>query len=67
MMKNGVFYFGTPEIFKFLLKKLMTSQTLQMTVVNHKIENTSENIEVMIFKLGTNNVHQIRHSQSGTH
>ena len=43
MMKNGVFYFGIPSFIPENVKKLMTSQTLQMTVKNHKIENISEN------------------------
>ena len=33
----------------------------QMTVMNHKIENISKNIGIMIFNLGTSNVHQMRH------
>ena len=66
MMKNGVFYFGipyfVPEIFKFLLKILVTLlKHCEMTVMNQKIENISKNIGVMIFKLGTRNVHYIRH------
>ena len=43
--------------------KFMTSQTVHMTVINHKIENISENIGWVLFKLGTNNVHQIIHVQ----
>ena len=64
MRKNGVLYFGIPsfipEMFKFV-NKLMKSQTLQMTVINPKmIENISENIGRVLFKLGTSNIHQIR-------
>ena len=34
-------------------KKLMTSKARQMTVINHNIENISENIGWVSFKLGT--------------
>ena len=59
MMKNCVFYFGISS-FVSEIKKLMMSQTLQMSAMNHKIENISENIGVMIFKLCTSNAHQIK-------
>lgn len=44
----------------------MLSETLKMTVGNHKIEKSSENIVVMIFKLATSNVRQIlvRHKEA---
>ena len=37
----------------------MTSQTLQMTEINLKIENISENIGWVFFKIGSRNLHQV--------
>ena len=60
MMNNCVYYFGipslVPETFKFLM-----SQKLEMTVINDKIENISVNIGWMLFKLGSSDLHQVRH------
>ena len=41
-----------------LAKKLMTSQTVHMTVINHKIENI-ENIGWVSFKLGSHYLGQV--------
>jgi len=64
MMKNGVFYFGISclvleIIIQLLAKKLMTSQTVHMTVINHKIENISENTGWVSFKLGSDYLGQV--------
>ena len=48
------------------VQKLLTSQTERMTVINHKIENISENIGWVLFKLGTSNLHQLRHKVTTT-
>ena len=43
------------------VQKLMTSQTKHMNAINHKIENISENIGWVPFKLGSCYLHQVRH------
>ena len=57
--KNGVFpflnIFSRSRDIQVLVQKLMTS-----TKINHKILNISGNIEVMLLKLGTNNVQYAR-------
>ena len=55
MKKNGL------RDIQVFVQKLLTSQTERMTVINHKIENISEIIGQVMFKLGTSNFHQIRH------
>ena len=37
------------------------AQTLQMTLMNHKIENISENIGWVLFELGCSNLYKVRH------
>ena len=54
MMTNGVYYFGIPSI----LQEIFKSQTLQMAVRDHKIENISENIGCVLLKLGRSNLNQ---------
>ena len=39
----------------------MMAQTLQMTLMNHKIENISENIGWVLFELGCSNLYKVRH------
>ena len=66
-MRNGVSCFEIssliPEIFMVLLKNWQ-SQTVHTTVINHKIENISENVGWVLFKLGTSRSDK---AQSVTH
>ena len=39
-----------------IVQKLIISQTVHMTVINHKIENISENVGWVLFKLGSDNL-----------
>ena len=65
MMKNGISYFRISFCaIQVFVQTFMTSQTAEMTVMNLKIENISENIGVLIFKFGTSNVHHLRHKGS---
>ena len=64
-MKNGVFYFGIifsrfqdSEVFA---QKLMTSQAVHMTVINQKIKNIVKNIGWVLFKLDSDDLHQVMH------
>ena len=50
---NTFFRFRDIQVF---VQKLMMSQTVHMTVINHKIENISENIGWVSFKLGSDNL-----------
>ena len=43
------------------VQKLVMSQTVHMTVINHKIENISKNIAWVLFKLGSSDLRQVRH------
>ena len=54
MMTNGVYYFGIPSI----LQEIFKSQTLQMAVRDHKIENISDYIGCVLLKLGRSNLNQ---------
>ena len=72
MVKNSVFYFGISSlvleiIIQLLAKKLlMTSQTVDMTVINHKIENISENIGWVSLKLGSDYLHRSSNTINNT-
>ena len=68
-MKNGVFYFGIifsrfqdSEVFA---QKLMTSQAVHMTVINKKIKNIVKNIGWVLFKLGSDDLHQVQPRSQG--
>ena len=43
---------------------MMTSRSLQMTVVNHKFENISENIGWLSFKVDRSNLNQVRQNNT---
>ena len=66
MMKNGVFCFGisflVPEMnIQVFVQKLIMSKNVHMTAINHKMENISENIGWVLYKLGRGNLRQVRH------
>ena len=67
MMKNGVFCFGISfsrsRDIQVFVQKLMMSKNVHMTAINHKMENISENIGWVLYKLGrgTCNLRQVRH------
>lgn len=64
-MKNGVFYFGIIfsrfQDIQVFAQKLMTSQAVLMTVINQKIKNIVKNIGWVLFKLGSDDLHQVMH------
>ena len=65
MINNGIFVSQIssliPEIFKSLFKNSTDDVTNSFsTKINHKIKNISGNIELVLLKLGTSNVPQVR-------
>lgn len=44
-----------------LAQKLMTSQAAHMTAINQKIKNIVKNIGWVLFKLGSDDLHQVMH------
>ena len=73
MMNNGVFFSGISfllaEIFKcffFFFSKPDDAPYRLSPKINHKIKNISGNIGVMLLKLGTSNVPQVRHKMTPT-
>ena len=60
---NTIFRFRDIQVF---VQKLMMSQTVHMTVINHKIENISENIGWVSFKLGSDYLGQVMQINNNT-
>ena len=59
MMKNGVIYFGISSV----ILEIFEFGTVHMTEINHKIENISETIGMVSFKLGSGNLRQVKHKK----
>ena len=67
MMKNSVFYRGilslVLDIFNFF-SKIYDVANCTMTVINHKIENITENVGWVLFKVVKGNLSQGRHKNN---
>ena len=58
--------FSRSRDIQVFVQKLMMSQIVSVQIINHKIKNISENIAVMLLKLGTSNVPLVRHKMTPT-